>query len=416
MRMLPFSLLACLLPVSGVAQIYTTIPSVPLATFQNSIGVNAHVEYQDGLYNNGPNVLADLQYTHVSYVRDGIPVPTPDSNGFVWASGGVPEMQFLMKNGIKFDLIADPAQSVQTNVQQLDLLERAYPGMIVSVEGPNEINNAGISQAAATTFQRQFYSAVHADPLLKGVAVLDFTGGVNETSLVGQADITNTHPYPANGVQPYARLQQDFAADYSGQAETLPKQITETGYDTLTVNDNVQGEGDLNALVDAAGQGVQRTYLYQLLEAYPNFFTDTDTEYGMFRYEDNSPKPIADALHNLATQIPADSLSAPRTVTAGFYPALNSQSHALALTASNGDVYLLLDNEQPFWNASSHMETDVPVTTQYISIPGYAMTGFIDPQYNFLLPENNLVDTYQGNGVYASGMFGFYTVSIFHKL
>ncbi len=406
---------------AALAQTYAPIPSLPLAAWQSSLGFNAHVEYQDGLYNNGPNVLADLQYMHVSYVRDGIPVPTPDSNGFVWASGGVPEMEYLMAHGIHFDLIADPAQSVAANVQQLDLLERAYPGMIASVEGPNEINNAGISQPTAVVFQRQFYAAVHADPLLKGVPVLDFTGGLNETSLSGQADITNTHPYPAAGVQPFARLQQDFAVDYAGTASLLPKQITESGYSTLLpsadgVNDNVQGEGTLNIYGDAAMQGVQRTYMYQLLEAYPNFFSDNDTDFGAFRYEDNSPKPGAEALHNLGDQIAADKPSAAKKIMAGFYPPLDSTTHAFALTASDGTVYVAMNHEMPFWDAQTAVETDVPVTTQYLSLPGYQMVGFIDPQFDFTLPMNNQVSTYQGNGVYATGMFGFYTFSVFKPI
>ncbi len=411
---------ASLLCVStaALAQTYTPIPSLPLATWQNSLGFNAHVEYQDGLYNNGPNVLADLQYMHVSYVRDGIPVPTPDSNGFVWASGGAPEVQYLMAHGIHFDLIADPAQSVATNLQQLDLLERAYPGMIASVEGPNEINNSGMSQPAAVVFQRQFYAAVHADPLLKGVPVLDFTGGLNETSLSGQADVMNTHPYPAAGVQPFARLQQDFAVDYPGASSLVPKQITESGYSTLLpsgdgVNGNVQGEGMVNIYGDAAMQGVQRTYMYQMLEAYPNFFSNNDTDYGVFRYEDNSPKPGAEALHNLGDQMPADKASAPKKVTAAFYPPLDANTHVFALTGSDGTVYLAMNHELPFWSVQTATETDVVPTTQYVSLPGYKMVGFIDPQYDFTLPVTNYVSSYQGNGVYATGLFGFYTFSVF---
>ena len=403
---------------AALAQSYQTIPSIPLQKFQQSLGFNAHVEYQDGLYNNGANVLADLQYMHVGYLRDSIPVLTPDANGFVWASGGLPEMEQLMAAGIKFDLIADEYQSVATNVANASMLAAKYPGAIVSIEGQNEINNSGVSQPAAVAYQRQLYAAVKADPNLKGVPVLDFTGGVDETSLSGQADVQNTHPYPASGVQPFARLQQDFVVDYSASAETLPKQITESGYSTLLpsadgVNDNVQGEGDLNILVDAAAQGVQRTYLYQLLEAYPNFFSNSDTDYGAFRYEDNSPKPGAEALHNLGDQIPADAPSAPKTVTAGFYPPLDGTTHVLALTAADGTVYLGMVHEQPFWNAQTEAETDVPPTVQYVSLPGYRMTGFFDPQYDFTLPAANYIEQYQGNGVYSTGLFGFYTWTVF---
>ena len=251
--------------------------------------------------------------------------------------------------------------------------------------------------------------------------MLDFTGGLDETSLSGQADVLNTHPYPAAGVQPFARLQQDFAVDYSGAAALLPRQITESGYSTLLpsgdgVNDNVQGEGTLNIYGDAAMQGVQRTYMYQLLEAYPNFFSNNDTDYGAFRYEDNSPKPGAEGLHNLGDQMGMDVPSAPKKITAAFYPALDTNTHVFALTASDGTVYVAMNHEMPFWSASAAAETDVPVTTQYISLPGYKMVGFIDPQYDFTLPVDNEVMVYQGNGVYSTGLFGFYTFSVFKPI
>jgi hypothetical protein len=86
------------------------------------------------------------------------------------------------------------------------------------------------------------------------------------------------------------------------------KVITETGYYDEPRNpygsgvDNITAAKlTLNLLLDAASQGVSRTFLYQLRSAYPDpGDTNTDVEYGLFR-KDNSPKPMAVAIHNLTT-------------------------------------------------------------------------------------------------------------------
>ncbi len=67
----------------------------------------------------------------------------------------------------------------------------------------------------------------------------------------------------------------------------------------------------LNLLFDAAKLGVSRTYLYQLLDAYPDpSNTDMEKHFGLFDIN-NKPKPVAAAIHNLTT-ILADSGSVGR--------------------------------------------------------------------------------------------------------
>ncbi len=83
-------------------------------------------------------------------------------------------------------------------------------------------------------------------------------------------------------------------------------------------------------------------------------------------------------------------------MTTGFYPAISGDEHVLALTASNGTIYLAAWNEEPIWNSETQTRTDMPVTTQYVSIPGYKMVAFIDPEFNLTIPAANYVESYEG--------------------
>jgi hypothetical protein len=65
-------------PMLAHAQSERTLYSMPLAKFQDSLGVNLHIEYTDGKYADATQVLQDLQYIGIHNVRDYIPDPVRD--------------------------------------------------------------------------------------------------------------------------------------------------------------------------------------------------------------------------------------------------------------------------------------------------------------------------------------------------
>ena len=379
------ALLVLLFATPAMAQ-YTAqmIPSVPLNTFQNSLGINVHMEYSDGLYVNEPQVLSDLKYLGITHVRDGVPLST-------WAWQGLPDVESLMAAGIKFDLVNSCFDSESAQFQQATALEQEYPGSVVSMEGTNEVNNqpcpgSASAVANATSFQQQLYNSVHGSQVFSGIPVLYYTGNPSITNLLGLADATNTHPYPSDGVQPFARLQSDFQSLFVSSAATAPQYITETGYQNQyagttanTVDNSAQAELLLNTYFDAALQGVKATYLYQLLEAYPaSSSSGSDAAFGLFDYSSGSPLPAAQAIHRLAQYLPPDTASNQQTVSGilmtndsnGELVSMPSTAHSLALTKSNGDVYVCSWNEQSVWNDSTGTRIDNYPSPLYIQVPG----------------------------------------------
>ena len=354
------------------------VPSIPLRAFQDSFGINGHPNYTDGHYANEPQTLADMQYLGLRHMRAGIPYPAG------WPYGAVSNQDALAAGGILFDLVSDCNVPVAEQVSQLDTFAQVKAGDIAAIEGPNEINNqpctvgGGSNEQNAEAFQAALYKAVKADSLLKSIPVLYFTGGATQAALAGMADATNTHPYPYSEVQPLGRLQSEYQADFVSAATAAPKYITETGYFDIPsqpsgVDELGQGQMGLNIWFDAALTGVQRTYQYQLLQAYPDYATNSDTAYGIFHY-DNSPTIEAQMLHNLSLSFPLDAVSAATnpgvTLISGSETPLPATVHALALTTSKGDVIVWVWNEQQIWNAQSQSSTVANLITAQVQLPG----------------------------------------------
>ena len=396
-----------------------TIPSLPLSTFQDSMGINLHMEYTDGKYADASAVLQDLQFIGIRNARDYVPDPVK------WqpAAQGVSALEMLAANGIKFDMITDGNASLPVAMQQLDTLAHTYPGMVTSVEGPNEINNfpvivgGGSNEQNAENFQRAMYSAVHGDSNLKGVPVYYMTGAapVNLSGTHGVADVANTHPYPHNGEQPFTWLDRDFPT-YFTMTGTYPKAITETGYTELPFNTNpggvdepAQAELILNAYFDAALQGVSHTYIYQLLDAYPDpQGANSDDHFGFFNL-DNSPKVIAYAMRHIADVLPQDKPSPQTTVQAAISGLPGGTGHALALTGSDGSITLFLWNEAPVWNLLGHTLQFVLPLPVKVRMNGSWNVSYFTPAADSTIPVP------ESNGQYQTYLSSYPTALIFKK-
>lgn len=410
----------CTAPALGQAGApLATIPSMPLAAFQNSLGINLHIEYTDGKYADAARVLSDLEYIGVRNVRDYIPNPK------AWQPPGqaLQAMQLLAAHGIRFDFIADGNASLPVAMQQLDALLAIYPGLANSVEGPNEINNFPVhyegqpNQQAAEAFQRALYRAVHADPRLHGVPVYFMTGAapINLHTSPGLADVANTHPYPHHGEQPYSWLNRDFPA-YFTMRDGDAKAITETGYYTQPTSREPGGVDEasqaalvLNAYFDAALQGNSYTYMYQLLDAYPDpKANNSDNHFGFFNL-DGSAKKIADGMHNLALALPPDRPSQQQSVRA-FIATLPTTAHVLALTGSDGSIALFTWNEVPVWNATTHTALAVGPIPLKVRLPGSWSVQYFAPTSEATV--NVLPDA---GGMYASYLCSYPTALIFQR-
>jgi hypothetical protein len=355
-----------------------TITSVRDESFLNSFGVNIHLQsgVEGNAYTNVANILSDLAYLGITNVRDAIyPVGTGQA-GFDAA------YTELAKAGIRFDLCVGSSNSDLTAAMAgINAFEQADPGAIAAIEGPNEINyfpftyNGQTGQPAAIAFQTALYNAVHSDPLLAGVPVYDFTGGSTNEPIGGLADYANIHPYPANGDQPAWYFDANNTSDY-GAANLGPEVATEAGYNTDTnatngVSLDAQAKMTLNELLDATQYGFSQIYLYELLDenADPND-TNPDQHWGLFN-NDNSPKPVAVAIHDLAA-ILKDPGAAAATFTPGVLPytvtGLPWAGHTMLLEKSTGAFDIAVWNEQPIWDPTTQTELTIAPTSVVVGL------------------------------------------------
>jgi len=370
------------------------------AGFLNSLGVGMHIPYTDGGYANLGNDAADLAYLGLNNVRDGV---SDGSNGSAPLSSYIT----LAQQGIKFTFVvagsgALTTASLQAELGLYDQVNKAVPGSVVAVEGSNEINNAPITfngvggLQGALDLQRALYAAVHADTSLAGVAVDYFTGynagsvavGPNPTATAGLADYDTQHPYPNNGDAPAAWVTPSQSLGNEGASTGYgPAVFTETGYSTNGgttggVNADVQAKYTLDLLLDDAANGISRTYLYQLMDAYKPGSPQGDDGYGLFD-PSNAPKAAATAIHNLVGILADKAVTASTftPVTLGYsVTGLPSTGNSLALEKASGTYDVAVWNEPKIWNGATGTETTAATQNSTVQLGGaYATVEVFDP-------------------------------------
>ena len=333
------------------------------ADFIDIIGINTHPDQGDTYANTG-NVIADIQYRHSS-----LTIRYPD---------GRCVSHDRERAGIQLTVCVVVGGTVTTSdiasmLAPIDQLNEAVPGSIAAIEGPNEINNWPLTYNGATSilgaeaFQKDLYSAVHADAHLLGVPVVYFTSyqdvsdgpGLNPATKPGYADYDNAHPYPpgVDGPDSYVNPSWMYAIGGNESAPFGPAMYTELGYSLggdapgTPVDADTQARYTLDIVADAVIYGLSRVYIYQLIDE------SFDTGLGLFDTS-NTARPAADALHNLNSVLADTGADATTFATVSFaYSVSNlpNTKETFALQKSTGEVDILV------WNESSSSPVDVVV-------------------------------------------------------
>ena len=317
------------------------------AYFIQNIGVNWNMD--EG---NTSQSISQMQYLGVSLVRQQLNSSPP--------SAFAPAVQA----GIRFDMLSEHGGSqyggvlnMSTIQSELDQFAKAFPGAIVSVEGPNEPNLETFTYggqtdpiASADAFQQDLYNMVHSDPNLAGVPVLDYAlGGAGPDAYAqagdqsGMSDYANIHSYPdPDTPMSIISNQSDLTSPYTPNE---PGAQTEYG---SSVSQGItpvhQALTIVDGLLDSAALGIGPTFIYEL----------QDGNTGDGQYEDNfglfdssgNPKLSGTAVHNLTTLL-ADSGSGPLPAPV-FQPTvqgLSSSANELLLQKYNGVAAVALWQE-----------------------------------------------------------------------
>ncbi|MBY5697798.1 calcium-binding protein [Rhizobium leguminosarum] len=340
-----------------------------------SFGIDTHIDYTDGKYSNVGEVVKALDYLGLDTVRDHAPNSASDPNGQTHLGDAV-------EAGVQFVFSAQREVDPAAVAQRLHAFVQAHPGSVVGIEGPNEVNNWPVSyhglsgQAAAVVYQKDLSAAVNADPLLKNIPVLGFTG----YTVASASDYTTIHTYAKDGDQPYSWLSRE--ADVQRAADPgKPLAITETGYHTsLTADSNGGWEGVseatqakllLNTLMDGAALGSKNTFIYELLDAYSDpQGANQEKHFGLFHL-DYSAKPAATAIHNL-TEILQDDGATRASFSAGTVnysiDGLPSSARSLLTEKSDGSYQIIIWNEPDIWNQSSDTAIQAAATAVKVNL------------------------------------------------
>ncbi|MCV9942755.1 MULTISPECIES: calcium-binding protein [unclassified Rhizobium] len=338
-----------------------------------SFGIDTHIDYTDGKYSNVEEVVKALDYLGLDTVRDHAPNSASDPNGQTHLGDAA-------EAGVQFVFSAQREVDPATVAQRLHDFVQAHPGSVVGIEGPNEVNNWPVSyhglsgQAAALAYQKDLSAAVNADPLLKNIPVLGFTG----YTVASASDYTTIHTYAKDGDQPYSWLSREAGVQRAADPGK-PLAITETGYHTsLTADTNGGWEGVseatqakllLNTLMDGAALGSKQTFIYELLDAYSDpQGANQEKHFGLFHL-DYSAKPAATAIHNLTT-ILEDNGATKASFSAGTLnysiDGLPSSARSLLTEKSDGSYQIIIWNEPDIWNQST--DTAIQAATTAVKV------------------------------------------------
>lgn len=391
-------------------------PTIRVKDFVSSEGVTTHISYTDGRYANVEEIIYDLKYLGIERVRDAVIAP---------GTAGQPSIQAWWRvayNGIKFNMgIGGGAYgrstgswtspSLEDRLDNIRWMQRTVPGSVVSIEGPNEINNEpvvyetlGTSKKGADELdaglhlQRDLVRLVRADPTLKNVPVYYFTGygagtipaGPDPAEDPSLGDFNNQHPYPRNGEPPAAWLQRSQTLGNSskhGPHHGGPAVYTETGYSSNVgtwhgVPEDVQAKYTLDLLLDAAEQNISAVYLYELMDAYAPGSRQGNAGFGLFDYT-GRPKKVAQALRAMNTILRKLDPGTERFSVqplAMSYSAEDNRTKLQQMQASPNRYVIAVWNERPLLAKPGDLQAKIlpPVNVEMV-IPRSAKISLYDP-------------------------------------
>jgi hypothetical protein len=363
-----------------------TGPAVTSGKVLDSFGINAHWHFLDTPYGVSYEKVRDL------LVASGIPHVRGELGRVV---GSTDRVLDLFSRGVRTTLLVDKyADNTGDPLSQVaELADFAAMGAIGAVEGVNEGDIAWPSPArtykgesfprAVSLWQDDLYQAMKSDPRTVGVPVIgpsfgktywDGTHPFAPGSLADNCDYGNMHPYPRGnpytdkfaygGIDQYYN-NSDFPSNtldspwdvnfetYRPPFGDRPMMVTESGYSTyrLGVNERVQSRYTLRLYLEYLRLGIERTYLYELVDPFADSLkVDRERNFGLLR-RDLTPKPAYFAVKNFLGLLKKDATSAAPvaftpvisvTPSPGYDPA---QVHHVVISKGGGNYLIALWHE-----------------------------------------------------------------------
>lgn len=325
----------------------------PLHEFIDSFGMNTHMQ-QGWQYADAAKTVGTLQALGITQVRDS------------FTGLGHAGLEYAARKGIKFDFVIHAGWDLQKAIPGLESWEKEYPGSILSIEGPNEVNNWPVSYKgltgipAAQAFQSDLYNGIHSSEILKGIPVVALTSW---PVFRNKSDVGNVHPYARGGGYTTPDLLSSIKEEKTGNPPEKPIWATEGGYTTHVgagyfegVSEDAQAKMILAFYLSAFTNGVAKTFVYQLADQY----TDPNDQQAFFGVVDLKwrPKPAYIALKEMIATLRSIDETGPAAKSldpmAYMLKGLPVTARHLLLQAKNGDKVLAIWNEAEIWDRNAH--------------------------------------------------------------
>jgi hypothetical protein len=339
--------------------------------FVSSVGVNVHLHYTGTPYGDFPEVERALKGLGVRHIRDAL-LETP------WAPYYA-RLNDLGRSGIKGIFVTNPKES--------DALLTLFPNRVresfEGYEAPNEYDLSHDPNWAVTLagFVRRLHDAVKSDDATAAFSIIgpSLTQPGSFPKMIGSSpffDYANLHNYfggrnpgtPGWGGGGYGSINWNI--NLARQAwPGKPVMTTETGYLTNVakkqgIPEEVAAKYLPRLLLEQWQHGIQRTYLYQLMDL-GNENKFSDNSFGLL-HSDFSPKPGYNAIQNVIRLLsdPGRTFRT-RELQYSLTGDVDRLEHAL-LEKSDGAFFLALWVEKPSYDVDS--KKLLTVATQSIRI------------------------------------------------
>jgi hypothetical protein len=364
------------------------------SAFRDSVGVSTHIVYYSTAYGNWPLLVDRLQEIGIRHLRDGT-YANPEPQWAKWNERYYQAVEYAADRGLRFNFgLGSPGYQAGTLDQLIAVVAGRLRRAAEAVEGPNEFDKYFRGPRWAPTlasYSRELYRKVKANPSLRSLPVVGPSLVEREApQKVGDQsawlDRGNIHPY-AGGASPnplWIAAERDRIAHLSGNK---PIWATEAGYhNAVNATSGMPPASEaagavyvLRTLLEHFKAGIARTYLYELVDLYPDpGAKNPNWNFGLLR-NDYSRKPAFRALKNLLTLVgddqPADRLEPLRLRLAARDRAVRQ----LVLQRADGTYVVALWRLSSVWDRDRRHPLHVPARRVKLSLPGAARVAAADP-------------------------------------
>ncbi len=358
--------------------------------FVDTIGVNTHLFYVDTSYGNYEMVKRRLLELGIRHIRDGFD-PAHTQRFF-------DRVNDLAAAGIKSTLIACRVEAAGApwTTYVTDAKSRVRSSLD-ALEGVNEPDLVAAGQAdwrrSTRRCQRDIYRQARGSaagpPLRVPVLGPSFQAGDTQIGDISdRADGAAIHPYP-DGMRPSGPEHHPFKVHMAAARKEqfggarVPVVATETGYhDAVNTTGAYPPVSQRAAAIyiprlflDYARGGVQRTFVYELVDERPDpALVDVELNFGLFE-SDWSPKPSATALGNTIALLDSRRRSRRRPLR---YAVANTTdpdgpgprgaiNHHL-LQKADGSYWLALWQDSKVWDEGARTDIVNPATRVRVTL------------------------------------------------